>query len=98
MQWNDLSRGAKPVLHVHEEGAGLRVVDTRPCAIQSNWTITGVAAQIYRLCDSAQTMTALKTKVDADLNAGLDTLLKNKVMLAMHDKLLAIGTNSARSV
>ena len=95
MQWNDIWRSAKPVLHVYDEGDALRVIDTRPCAIQSNWKLTGLAAQVYRLCDSAQTMATLKSHLPEDLTAPIDTLLKNKLMLALNDKLLAIGTKSA---
>jgi hypothetical protein len=66
----------------------LRIVDTRPCAIQSNWTIRGLAAEIYRQCDSAQPLSMFKYE-------DIETMLTNKIMLAMNDKLLAIGINSA---
>jgi magnesium-protoporphyrin IX monomethyl ester (oxidative) cyclase len=87
--WNELWRTSKPVLQVYDDGDGLRIVDTRPCAIQSNWTISGPAADIYRLCDSAQPIATIKSP------AAVDTLLKNKVMLRINDKLLSIGTKSA---
>jgi magnesium-protoporphyrin IX monomethyl ester (oxidative) cyclase len=86
--WNDLWRHSKPVLQVSGEGDGLRIRDTRPCAIQSYWTISGVAAEIYRQCDSAQPLSMFKS-------ADIETLLNNKIMLAMNGKLLAIGVNSA---
>ena len=86
--WNDLWRTSKPVLQVYDEDDGLRIIDTRPCAIQSNWTIRGVAAEIYRLCDSAQPLAMFKSE-------DIETLLNNKVMLALNGKLLAIGIKSA---
>jgi magnesium-protoporphyrin IX monomethyl ester (oxidative) cyclase len=86
--WNDLWRNSKPVLQVYDEGDGLRVIDTRPCAIQTNWTIRGVAAEIYRQCDSAQPLANFKSQ-------DIEPLLNNKLMLAMHGKLLSIGLNSA---
>jgi len=89
--WNDLWRTAKPVLQVYDESDGLQIVDTRPCAIQSNWTIRGLAAEIYRCCDSAQP----KSQFGDDVEPALDTLLTNKLMLSLNDKLLAIGINSA---
>lgn len=95
MQWNDLWRTSKPVLQVYDEGDGWRIIDTRPCAIQGNWTIRGAEAKLYRLCDSAQPMALLKSQLGADLEPALDTLLTNKLMLSMHDKLLSIGLNSA---
>jgi hypothetical protein len=76
------------VLQVYDEGDGLRVIDTRPCAIQTNWTIRGVAAEIYRQCDSAQPLANFKSQ-------DIEPLLNNKLMLAMHGKLLSIGLNSA---
>jgi len=86
--WNDLWRTSKPVLRVYDEGDGLRIVDTRPCAIQSNWTIRGLEAEIYRFCDSAQPLATFKSQ-------DIETLLNNKIMLALNDKLLAIGVKSA---
>ena len=93
LYWNDLWRHAKPVLQVYAEGDGVRIVDTRPCAFQSNWTISGLAAEIYRACDSAQPLATLKSKFGEGFESALDTLLANKVMLAMNDKLLSIGVN-----
>ena len=83
--WNELWRTSKPVLQVYDNGDELRFVDTRPCAIQSNWTISGVEAEIYRQCDSAQPIES----------QAVDTLLKNKVMLGINGKLLSIGIKSA---
>jgi magnesium-protoporphyrin IX monomethyl ester (oxidative) cyclase len=91
--WNDLWRHSKPVLNVSAEGDRLRIRDTRPCAIQSNWTIGGLAAEIYRLCDSAQPITTLKSQFGADFEPALDTLLSNKIVLRMNDKLISIGVN-----
>jgi magnesium-protoporphyrin IX monomethyl ester (oxidative) cyclase len=87
--WNELWRTNKPMLKVYDDGDDLRVVDTRPCAIQSSWTMRGEEAEIYRLCDSAQPVAMIKSQ------AAIDTLLKNKVMLRINDKLLSIGTKSA---
>ena len=83
--WNELWRRSKPVLQVYDDGDELRFVDTRPCAIQSNWTIRGEEAEIYRKCDTAQPIESLV----------VDTLLKHKVMLRINDKLLSIGIKSA---
>lgn len=91
--WNDLWRHSKPVLQISAEGDGLRIVDTRPCAIQSNWTINGLAAEIYRMCDSAQAPATLRSKLGDDIEPALETLLANKIVLSMNGKLLAIGVN-----
>jgi magnesium-protoporphyrin IX monomethyl ester (oxidative) cyclase len=87
--WNELWRTNKPMLKVYDDSDDLRVIDTRPCAIQSSWTMRGEEAEIYRLCDSAQPTAIIKSE------AAIDTLLKNKVMLRINDKLISIGTKSA---
>jgi magnesium-protoporphyrin IX monomethyl ester (oxidative) cyclase len=74
------------VLQVYDEGERLRFVDTRPCAIQSNWTVDGLEAEVYRLCDSAQ-------KPTEKMSGVIDRLLTSKVLLSMNGKLLALGVN-----
>ena len=86
--WNELWHISKPVLQVYDDGNRLRFIDTRPCAIQSDWTIGGVAAEIYRRCDSAQSVAMFESQP-----AAVDTLLRNKVVLQINDKLLSIGVN-----
>ena len=96
--WNQLWRNSKPMLQVHDNGDCLRVFDTRPCAIERSWTIDGLAAQIYRRCDSAQTMAMLESQLPGEeLEPALETLLSRKVLLKLNDKLLAIGVNQSGS-
>ncbi|HEY0764789.1 MAG TPA: RiPP maturation radical SAM C-methyltransferase [Pyrinomonadaceae bacterium] len=84
--WNQLWRTSKPVLQVYDEGERLRFVDTRPCAIQSNWTVEGLEAEIYRSCDAAQ-------KPTEEMSGAIDRLLTSRVLLSMNGKLLALGVN-----
>ena len=94
-EWNELWRSSRPVLQVYDDGDRLRFYDTRPCAIQRSWTIEGLEAEIYRLCDSARTPRALKSQLSATeaLDAAISNLLASKVLLSINDKLLAIGVN-----
>ena len=94
VEWNELWRTSRPVLQVYDEGDRLRFFDTRPCAILRSWTIEGLEAEIYRLCDSARTHAALKSQLSAtdDPEPAIDNLLNSKVLLSMNDKLLALGT------
>jgi len=101
MYWNELWRGSRPVLQVHDDGERLRFVDTRPFAIHQSWTTTGLEAKIYRLCDSARTPAALKSQLTnngdvsrEEIDAAIGMLLAHKVLLSMNDKLLAIGVNA----
>lgn len=98
VEWNELWRSSRPVLQVYDNGERLRFNDTRPCAIQRSWTIEGLEAEIYRLCDSAQTRKTLKSQLNAteDLEPAISNLLNSKVLLSINDKLLAIGVNQPR--
>jgi len=85
-EWNELWRTSKPVLQVHDDGTRLRFFDTRPCAIQRDWTVEGLEADVYRMRDSAQ-------KPTAEMSSAVDRLLTCKVLLSMNGKLLALGVN-----
>ena len=74
------------MLQVYDDGVRVRFVDTRPCAIQRDWTVEGYEAEVYRMCDSAQ-------KPTEEMTGAVDRLLASKVMLSMHGKLLALGVN-----
>ena len=99
-EWNDAWRGSPPVLQVRDDGDRLQFVDSRPCATRMRWTTEPLEAEVYRLCDSAQTPAALTHLVSvrrgtevaiADLQPGIDSLLDAKVLLSLKGKLLALG-------
>ena len=96
VQWNAIWNHSQPVLRVSDDGDHLRFFDTRPCAIQRSWSVDGLGADVYRLCDSAQTRAALSTQLKTstpEIEPAIDSLLRTKVLLSLHDKLLAIGVN-----
>jgi hypothetical protein len=98
MEWNELWRTSKPVLQVHDEGKRLRFFDTRPYAIQRNWTVEGLETDVYRMCDSAQKPATLYSVLSKnfspdEITSAIDNLLLTKVLLSMNEKLLAIGVN-----
>jgi ribosomal peptide maturation radical SAM protein 1 len=98
-RWNELWRGTRPILEVRDAGDRLQVVDTRPCARRQHWTMAGLEADIYRLCDSAQTRKALIQQLSAgrrevavsEFERAIETLLETKVVLPVKGKLLALG-------
>jgi len=84
----------------HDDGHRLLFFDSRPCATRRSWTTEGMGAEIYRLCDSAQTPAALIHQLSArrgadiagqELEAAIDALLDAKVLLSLKGKLLALG-------
>ena len=99
-EWNASWHTSRPVLQVHDEGDRLRFVDSRPCARQSTWTMEGLEAEIYRLCDSAQTPAALMHQLSAGgaanvttsaVESAIDSLLDTQVVLSLKGKVLALG-------
>ena len=98
VEWNQMWRSSRPVLAVYDEGDRLRFFDTRPCAIQRSWIVEGLEADIYRLCDSARSLAALKSQLGVskeDMELASDNLLDTKVLLSVNDKLLALGVNQS---
>jgi ribosomal peptide maturation radical SAM protein 1 len=102
VEWNRMWRSSRPVLEVRDDGERLHFFDTRPCAIQRSWTVAGLEADIYRLCDAARPLAALKSQLSAtrgsevsaeELEPAINNLLTTKTLLSLNDKLLAIGVN-----
>lgn len=103
-RWNDLWQCSRPVLHVDDNGRHLRITDTRPGARRTSWTVHGLAAEIYRLCDFAQTPAALLKQLSARLGtavsaheaeAALETLCEANMLLPLNGRLLSLGVAQA---
>lgn len=103
-EWNDLWRSSPPDLRVRDEGSQLRFFDTRPCAVQTSWTAEGLEADIYRLCDSAQTPAALLKQLCGtrgseisiqDAEPAIEALCHAKVLLRRNGKLLGLAVNAS---
>ncbi len=101
-EWNHIWHGARPLLQVRDQDNRLHFFDTRPCAKQTSWSVEGLEADVYRLCDSAQTPVALNHQLRArrgaefsmqEMETSIDSLLNANVMLRLNGKLLAIGVN-----
>jgi ribosomal peptide maturation radical SAM protein 1 len=107
LQWNDIWRASRPVLRVYDEGRRLQFVDTRPCANQRSWTAGELEAEVYRLCDCAQTPPALVKRCSTsrgtpvsmqEIEQAIETLCRAKVLLSLNGKLLAVGVNATQPV
>ncbi len=104
--WNQIWNTARPVLRVYDDGRQLQIVDTRPCARQRNWTAGELESDIYRHCDSAQTLTSLLKQLSTrrgtevsmqEVEPAIGTLCEAKVLLRLNGKLLAVGVNGSHS-
>ena len=98
--WNESWHASRPVLYVHDEGDRLDFLDSRPCATRVTWTVGGLEAAVYRLCDSAQTSAALAQRLSAgegrdvtvpDVETALRSLLDRKVVLSLKGRVLALA-------
>lgn len=102
-QWNDIWRISRPVLQVFDDGRRLHMVDTRPCAYQTRWTTEGLEAEIYRLCDCAQTPASLAKEISTrrgttvrlqEIEAGIDKLCRSRIVLRLNNKVLGIAAGT----
>jgi ribosomal peptide maturation radical SAM protein 1 len=94
--WNDIWNSARPILRVYDDGRRLHILDTRACAYQRNWTAGELESNVYRLCDSAQTVGSLvkQLSVPAEkIEPAIETLCRAKVLMRLNGKLLALGVN-----
>ena len=101
-QWNDMWRTSRPVLRAYDQGGHLQFVDTRPCANQRSWTAGEMEAEVYRLCDCAQTPAALMKQLSArrdtevsmeEVERAIEKLCRENVLLSLNGKLLGVGVN-----
>jgi magnesium-protoporphyrin IX monomethyl ester (oxidative) cyclase len=99
-EWKRVWHTSRPVLRVSQEGPRLRIVDTRRVAHQRNWALGELEAEVYGLCDSAQTPAALLKEISArrdaevsveEVERAIQTLCDAKVLLQMNGKLLGLG-------
>ena len=106
-EWHEVWHTSRPVLRVYDDGRRLQIFDTRPCARQSDWTAGELEAEIYRLCDSAQTPAALLKQLSGrraralsmqDIEPAIETLCDAKVLLSMNGRLLSVGVDANRPV
>ena len=98
-EWRHLWSSNRPILQVYPEGSGLRIVDTRPTAREPSWSAGEIEAEVYRVCDSAQTPATLMKQILArradlpieEVQAAIHTLCEAKVLLNLNGKLLSLG-------
>ena len=102
-RWNDIWHRSRPILRVHDEGDRLQIADTRPFTRQRSWTVQGLEAEIYRLCDTAQTPTALLKQLCErggmevsmpEAEPAIEALCHAKLLLRLNGKLLGLGVSN----
>jgi ribosomal peptide maturation radical SAM protein 1 len=94
--WNEIWNSARPILRVYDDGRRLQFVDTRPCSNERNWMGGELESNIYRLCDSAQTVGSLSKQLSKsiqEIEPAIEALCDAKVLMRLNGKLLALGVN-----
>jgi len=84
-----------PVLVMTEGYFGLIIVDTRPCAPERGRILLGLRAKIYRLAWEPVSMKTLMKRIpdrsEEEIQAELDTLISQKLMIHLSGKYLALA-------
>ena len=105
-RWNELWQGSRPVLHVDDNSRDLWITDTRPGARRASWAIHGLEAEIYRLCDAAQTPAMLLKQLSVrrgsavsahEVETALEMLCEPNLLLRLNGKLLSLGVDKTQA-
>jgi ribosomal peptide maturation radical SAM protein 1 len=72
------------------------LVDTRPCAVAREHCLEQVASQVYRLCDTPQSVSSLTRRVggqvtESQVRQELESLLNAKLMVEMEGQHLSLA-------
>jgi hypothetical protein len=90
-----------PVLQRTDEGRDrMRILDTRPCAVEREVVLEGLAALVYSACDRPQSLRTLAEALETsgrlerpdELTRIVDGLVVRKLMLPMNGRLIALAT------
>jgi ribosomal peptide maturation radical SAM protein 1 len=86
----------RPHLDAWQTGDEVEVIDTRPCAVQPSHYLTGVSAQVFLLCDSAESVTSICRRLAAEfdresIQAAITELVSAKLMIEMGGQFLSLA-------
>lgn len=97
--WRGLYDGSElPALRRLDEDDGrLRVVDTRPCAVERDTVLGYVATRVYLACDRPTSPASVAGALAGEISAGevmraLDDLIERGLVLSLGGHLLALAT------
>lgn len=93
-EWAALAETKPPRLDAYAVGKMLVIVDTRPCATRRQHVFTGLAAQVYRECDTAVKAPGLARRIlapEADVRQAIHRFLEEKLMVEMNGQFLSLA-------
>jgi ribosomal peptide maturation radical SAM protein 1 len=91
--------GEPPVLSIDDDGEALEVEDTRSCAVEHRYRLTGLDRAVYLAAEEAPLKERLAARRDlagadsevGDVAAAIDRLERRSLVLALDRRLLALG-------
>lgn len=101
-EWGELFWSSQPpnLSIIEDNGQQLRIIDTRPCAVESEICLTGLAYAIYLACDRVLTAPELlrTLKVNTGVNSSGDEVLavitelrSRKLLLQLNNRFLSLA-------
>jgi magnesium-protoporphyrin IX monomethyl ester (oxidative) cyclase len=105
-QWQKLFKSESPPMlsAIEDNGDRLQLIDTRPCAIEQEISLDGLAYRVYVECDRTLThrelMDALVRKYGRDVSWDeiqpvVEELRSRKILLELNDRLLSLAVREA---
>ena len=93
LKWTDEKR---PRLDLFHAGSIVLITDTRACARQGNFVLTGLDAKIYLGCDTAQTPRSVVRQIgdsfsEEDIRARLESFRDARLMVEMDGHYLSLA-------
>lgn len=88
-----------PILNMVDHGDSIRIIDTRKVATKFSHVLTGLAAHIYRLCESPVAVKHLLEKINAeganatesDISPIIEQLIEDKILLSVSHCYLSLA-------
>lgn len=96
---NQWQQSSMPLLYMSDQGEKIVVIDTRKVATNFTHQLTGISANIYRLCQEPITKNRLLNKLEAletnyshsEIDNSLSSLIDNKLLLSLSNCYLALA-------
>ena len=91
---------SRPMLSMKKTERGIVIKDTRPCVVQTDIILEGLAAEIYTLCDSAKTGEMIIRRLNQnpertvswrDIEPVLTSLRAQKILVQLQDRFLSLA-------
>ncbi len=89
----------RPQFNMHMLDDGVRITDTRPCAVRGEFELQGLDAEVFKACETAKTLDALMAALHGDRSHSevqdtLRRLVDQRLVLAVDDRFLSLAVRA----